>query len=463
MHTRLSTRLRRTAVLLATIAAVVLSMPLMARAQEANLRVELGDRGFVATSTFELNQKGIREQALAAVSELREDALNDSRVTFYSSYSKDYVTVAEYLSDYDITIEEYLNPHWSNAFERIAIQRAAETHVREGHARPSGEECFTAMPADATSWNAEILASKADIKSAVDLWAAEKSLLLSGERDQAIHYLTLVNPDAYAYGFAAIDGRVAGEAGGRPYTGSLDSNPTNLEGSYEISMRLPIEALRDSLALAQNTVGLNESVELQALLSHKRRIFVVDGIWASLSPNLAEVSKEGVATGKKSGAATVRVSVATNGTLTSRDLTLNVGVKTMYRFYNQWTGEHLYTADPTERAALVEQGWTAEGAAWVAPETSSTPVYRLYNPFVPGGDHHYTTSKQEYDILKESGWKQEGIAWYSDDAHGVELFRLYNANATTGTHHYTADPDERDALKRLGWRYEGKAWYGMKL
>ena len=135
--------------------------------------------------------------------------------------------------------------------------------------------------------------------------------------------------------------------------------------------------------------------------------------------------------------------------------------KSMYRLYNQWTGEHLYTADANERKQLVAVGWIAEGDAWDAPAKSSTPVWRLYNPYVPGGDHHYTKDKAEYDALKKAGWRQEGLAWYSDDARGEALFRLYNPYAQTGTHHYTVDTHERNELAKLGWNYEGIAWYGV--
>lgn len=136
-------------------------------------------------------------------------------------------------------------------------------------------------------------------------------------------------------------------------------------------------------------------------------------------------------------------------------------LKTMHRLYNPYSGEHLYTADANERATLSRVGWRPEGEAWVAPESSSVPVWRLYNPWVPGGDHHYTTDKNEYDELKKAGWKQEGVGWYSDDEEGIALHRLYNPFATTGTHHYTRDKNERDELVRLGWKSEGVAWYGV--
>ena len=138
-------------------------------------------------------------------------------------------------------------------------------------------------------------------------------------------------------------------------------------------------------------------------------------------------------------------------------------VEEMYRLYNQWTGEHFYTASAEERDALVDKGWDYEGIGWYAP-TKGDKVYRLYNPFVDGGDHHYTLDEHEYEALQELGWKGEGLGWFSadKDAEGaVPLYRQYNPYAETGTHNYTPDENENDTLESLGWKAEGIAWYGV--
>ena len=131
---------------------------------------------------------------------------------------------------------------------------------------------------------------------------------------------------------------------------------------------------------------------------------------------------------------------------------------TMYRLYNSYTGEHFYTASASERDGLVVAGWNYEGIGWTAPESSKSPVYRLYNPYVPGGDHHYTMSESERDGLVAVGWKYEGIGWYSDDSEGVALYRQYNPYAATGSHNYTVSKAENDSLVKAGWRTEGIAW-----
>ncbi|MCI6843495.1 MAG: CotH kinase family protein [Coriobacteriaceae bacterium] len=133
----------------------------------------------------------------------------------------------------------------------------------------------------------------------------------------------------------------------------------------------------------------------------------------------------------------------------------------MYRIYNQWSGEHLFTSNIKERDFNVALGWTDEGIGWQAPKTSKHPVFRLYNPY--SGDHHYTTSKDEYDHLGTIGWKQEKIGFYSPDneSSAIAVYRLFNPYETIGTHHYTLSKSEYDHLGTIGWRQENVGWYAI--
>ena len=131
----------------------------------------------------------------------------------------------------------------------------------------------------------------------------------------------------------------------------------------------------------------------------------------------------------------------------------------MHRLYNQWSGEHFYTADDTEFAGLVELGWTDEGEGWKAPASSSTPVFRLYNPYA--GEHHYTMDAAERDSMVDAGWIYEDIGWYSDDAQTMPLYREYNPNAFANNHNYTTNEEEHSFLVSIGWVDEGYAWYGV--
>ena len=133
----------------------------------------------------------------------------------------------------------------------------------------------------------------------------------------------------------------------------------------------------------------------------------------------------------------------------------------IYRLYNSSTGEHHYTHDANEYAALGRIGWVQEGCAWIAPTQSQSPVYRLYNP--NSGDHHYTMDANERDTLVRIGWTYENVGWYSDEAKTVKVFRLFNPNEVIGTHHYTTSLNEYNTLGNIGWRKEDVAWYAVQL
>lgn len=128
----------------------------------------------------------------------------------------------------------------------------------------------------------------------------------------------------------------------------------------------------------------------------------------------------------------------------------------IYRLYNPYSSEHLFTTDANERGTLVSLGWNDEGIGWSAP-SSGKETYRVFNPY--SREHHYTTDANERDTLVKLGWRYEKVAWYSGG--NVKLHRLFNPYATTFTHHYTKDDNEKNELVKLGWKYEGTGWNGL--
>lgn len=144
----------------------------------------------------------------------------------------------------------------------------------------------------------------------------------------------------------------------------------------------------------------------------------------------------------------------------STEPTEPVTYSNMYRLYNPWTGEHLYTASLDEAKSLAELGWRWEGVGWVAP-SEGVAVYRLYNPY--SGDHHFTTDRSEYEHLGTIGWNKEGIGWRSDTDEGVAVYREFNPYEEVGTHNYTTSAEEDVYLGSIGWRREGVGWYGSNV
>ena len=128
----------------------------------------------------------------------------------------------------------------------------------------------------------------------------------------------------------------------------------------------------------------------------------------------------------------------------------------MYRLYNPYTLEHLFTSGEWEKDNLPNAGWIYEGVAWEAP-TTGTPIYRLYNPYSDG--HFYTASEAEIDTLLPLGWQLDGVVTCGADSSGTPIYRLFNPYETKNYHHYTTSWDEINMLTALGWILEGIAWY----
>lgn len=137
--------------------------------------------------------------------------------------------------------------------------------------------------------------------------------------------------------------------------------------------------------------------------------------------------------------------------------TTSLGSIPMYRLFNKYSGEHLYTRSTGERDNLKRVGWNYEGIAWQAP-TSGSPVYRLYNRY--NGEHFYTIDAGERDKISHTGWTYEGIAFYSyKGSGGVPVTRLYSKKVNW--HHYTLDQNETSIISKQGWKIEGTGWYAM--
>ena len=132
----------------------------------------------------------------------------------------------------------------------------------------------------------------------------------------------------------------------------------------------------------------------------------------------------------------------------------------MYRLFNPWTTEHLYTTDLSEAKGLASLGWNWEGIAWVTSSAGAS-VYRLYNAF--SGDHLYTARRSEYDTLVKRGWRGEGVQFRSvGSKDGTAVRRLFNRYVTTGTHFLTTSVEEEHSCVRVGWKSEGTAWYAAR-
>ena len=130
-----------------------------------------------------------------------------------------------------------------------------------------------------------------------------------------------------------------------------------------------------------------------------------------------------------------------------------IGGSDVFRIYNPYTGDHMFTTYAGERDGLVKLGWKNENIGWKL-DNSCNPVYRLCNSFT--GDHLLTQSLSECQALLPKGWTYEGVVDYaSKTKNNSPIYRLFD-----GTFHmYTTSENEKNTLIKNGWIDEGVAWY----
>ena len=140
--------------------------------------------------------------------------------------------------------------------------------------------------------------------------------------------------------------------------------------------------------------------------------------------------------------------------------------KPVYRFYNNKTATHFFTALADERDYVIANYpvYQYEGVGFYASAKSSAApnaVYRFYN--LNTGAHFYTIdpSERDYVTAHYPMFKPEGEVWYARQAAGegsIPMYRFYNT--VTGAHFYTILSAERDFViaNYPQFKFEGVAY-----
>ena len=142
---------------------------------------------------------------------------------------------------------------------------------------------------------------------------------------------------------------------------------------------------------------------------------------------------------------------------------------TVYRFFNNDTGVHFYTANETERSAVEDlPNYSFEGASYTGADpltgsSEASPVYRFLNQDT--GVHLYTISEIEREAVQELGnfsFEGEAFSAYETQIEGsIPIYRFYNS--TTGAHFYTPSATERDNVENnlADYQSEGVAYFAL--
>jgi hypothetical protein len=157
------------------------------------------------------------------------------------------------------------------------------------------------------------------------------------------------------------------------------------------------------------------------------------------------------------------------GTIINDDPPVAAGSVLMYRLYNPFSQDHLFTTDANENAVLGTIGWAQEGVAFTMFQFAGTfgggltiPVHRLYHAGF--AQHLWTTDWFEaYSLSRVPGWAYEGIDGHvmPNSVPGTRpVFRL--SLPGTPLHLYTVDANEHAVLQTRGWLSEGIFGYVLQ-
>ena len=363
-----------------------------------------------------------------------------------------------------------------------AMQRAAELSVLYSHTRPDGTNCFTAFPNGYYARAENIAIGYGSAADVMEGWFYnEREMYEQGERDhnKVGHYLNIINPDFKSIGIGCfVQGIAYWEQALSSNEATVDATTGTKEASHRIGVKYDIcgkdQSFNKSDDLTGKTLAVGDTFEMNYDVTNDRWSYNYVTLdpscvtWTSSDVKVCVVDDKGIVTARGAGKATVTATLPSGRSLSHEWTVTDEPTQVMYRLYNPNSGEHFYTASELERDRTIAAGWNDEGIGWTAPKKSGTPVYRLYNPNLPG-EHHYTMNAGERDMLVGLGWifesqdyNEDGAAWYSDDQERVPLYREYNPNEFANNHNYTTDRGEHDILLEAGWRDEGLAWYGVK-
>lgn len=243
----------------------------------------------------------------------------------------------------------------------------------------------------------------------------------------------------------------------KPYEEAAKAAKLINDGSIE-AKDADKKATKDFLEATKAFAGKNfdELTDDEAMKAGSEAVKLNDKLSAALKAKLPELEKA-IAEAKNSlGFGYPLSAIIRNDAETPAD-------GTMYRLYNTWTGEHLFTINPQEKDNDVAAGWTFEGTVGKALLEKGDPVYRLLNPNT--GEHHYTMAQDEVKNCVAAGWKDEGVVFYSakkDDKGAIAMVSLYNPYREAFYHHYTSDEGEIQARVADGWKNEGPKFYLVK-
>ncbi|MDA9314294.1 matrixin family metalloprotease [Alphaproteobacteria bacterium] len=148
----------------------------------------------------------------------------------------------------------------------------------------------------------------------------------------------------------------------------------------------------------------------------------------------------------------------------------NIEKVDVFRFFRTDTGGHFFTPNQIEKESLeIQDAFLAEGIGFEAlgPTAdnvdSSIPIYRFFNTVL--GSHFYTADESEKDAVMEMQdmlYEDVGFRAFSSETASTDpVYRFFNTGS--GGHFYTIDANEKDIVMEIeSLRFEGVGFYAYQ-
>jgi uncharacterized protein YjdB len=363
----------------------------------------------------------------------------------------------------------------------------------------AGSATITATKAASTGFNAATAQASVTVAKKSVTVTADDQTKVFGTPDPELTFTVagLVGDDELTAGSLTYDGSAVGSydiVEDEPFTAGDNYTVTFVAGTMTISA-VPVVEPKDQAALSVTgvpaTVTAGDGPFMVGTTGGSGTGAVT---FTSSNPAVLTVNPAtGAVTVVGAGTATITVTKAASDGFNAATASVNVTVgakpgsddpgdsddpnppapavkpSPVFRFFNNATGVHFYSASQSEVDGLraTRNSFDFEGPAYsvfLTPQPGTVPVHRLYNNDT--GVHLYTKDPAELEILTTTPgtpFDDEGIAYYaysSQQPGSIPLYRLYNND--TGTHFYTASQSEAFSLRDTPgspFDFEGIAYY----
>ncbi|MCM1570244.1 MAG: CAP domain-containing protein [Roseburia sp.] len=219
---------------------------------------------------------------------------------------------------------DYVAIKWSSNLEWIALLRAAECTVNEGHTRPNGKSCFSISYKNEQSWAENLAWNYSGLMEGIEQWYREKDDWVKQNSNAVTgHYTSLINP-AYKYiglgSFVRDSGGWYGVSAEFGYHTNGAQKQSSVKGKTVQTIEVAKKNIKQVKLNAPSSIKLKKTKALTVSCEvtypgimggvNTTKANILDGItWKSSKPSVISVKSNGKITAKKTGKAVISAKI----------------------------------------------------------------------------------------------------------------------------------------------------------